>query len=118
LNCRMSDNEGEGSGGGRDKGEMSESGMSPPKHLVMGQEDMMKAWEIWVRQFDWYAAAFRSTLKGAEVQVGIFMSSLGPGVTKIFDAFGLSAAEEKVVATIRRRFEEYCTPNMNISLQR
>jgi hypothetical protein len=61
----MSDNECEGSGGGRGTGEMSESGMSTPTHLVMGQEDTAKAWNIWVRQFDWYAAASRFTLKGA-----------------------------------------------------
>jgi hypothetical protein len=36
----------------------------------MEQEDMTKAWKIWVRQFDWYAAASRFTLKSAEVQVG------------------------------------------------
>jgi hypothetical protein len=46
-----------------------QSGMRPPKHLVMGQDDMAKAWKIWVRQFDWYAAASRFTLKDAEVQV-------------------------------------------------
>jgi hypothetical protein len=65
----MSDNEGEGSGRGQEKGETSELGMIPPKHLVMGQEDMAKAWKIWVCQFDWYAAASGSTLKGAEVQI-------------------------------------------------
>jgi hypothetical protein len=65
TNCRMSDNEGEGSERGREKEEM-------------GQEDMAKAWKIWVRQFDWYAAASRFTLKGPEVQV-----------------FGVSAKEKK-----------------------
>jgi hypothetical protein len=55
---------------------------------------------------NWYAAASRFTLKGAEVQVGKCMSRFGPGVTEIFDAFGVSAKEEKVVATIRRRLEE------------
>jgi hypothetical protein len=69
----MSDNEGKGFEGGRSKGQTSESGVRPPKHLVMEQEDMGKAWKIWVSQFDWYAAASRFTLKGAEVQVGIFM---------------------------------------------
>jgi hypothetical protein len=92
----MSDNEGEGSERGREKEEM-------------GQEAMAKAWKIWVRQFDWYAAASRFTLKNAEVQVGICMFSFGPGVTEIFDAFGVSAKEEKVVATIRRRLGEHFT---------
>jgi hypothetical protein len=36
----MSDNEAKGSGGGREKGETSESGMRPPKNLVMGEEDI------------------------------------------------------------------------------
>jgi hypothetical protein len=66
----MSDNVGEGSRGGRDKGELYESDMRPPKYLLMGQEDMTKAWKIWVRQFDRYTAASRFTLKGAEVQIG------------------------------------------------
>jgi hypothetical protein len=38
----MSDNEGEGSGGCRDKGETSEPAIRTPKHLVMGQKDMAK----------------------------------------------------------------------------
>jgi hypothetical protein len=65
-----------------------------------------------MRQFDRYAAASRFTMKGAEVEIGIFVSSHGPGVTEIFDAFGLSAQEEKVVATIRGTFyarQEYFT---------
>jgi hypothetical protein len=56
---------------------------------------MATAWKIWVCQFDWYEVAPRFTLKGAEVQVGIFMSNLGPGVTETFDVFGLLAAEKK-----------------------
>jgi hypothetical protein len=56
----MSDNVGEGSDRGREKGETSESGMTPSKHRLMGQEDMAKAWKI--RQFDWYAVASRFTL--------------------------------------------------------
>jgi hypothetical protein len=70
-----------------------------------------------MHQFDWYAAASRFTLKGAEVQVGIFMFSLGPEMPEILDVFGLSAEEEKVVATIWRRFEGHFTPVTNISLQ-
>jgi hypothetical protein len=58
---------------------------------------MAKAWKIWVCQFDWYEVASRFTLKGAEVQVGILLSSLGQGMTEIFDLFGLSAVKEKVV---------------------
>jgi hypothetical protein len=77
---------------------------------------MAKAWKIWVHQFDWYAAS-RFSLKSASVQGAIIMSSLGPGMTEIFDVFGLLAQEEKVVATIRRRFEENFTPDTNISLQ-
>jgi hypothetical protein len=42
--------------------EASELGMSPPIHLRMGQEDMTKAWRIWVRQS-------RFTLKGADARV-------------------------------------------------
>jgi hypothetical protein len=79
---------------------------------------MAKAWKIWVCQFDWHEAASRFILRGAEVQVGILMSSLGPGMTEIFDAFGLSTVEEKVVATIRRKLEEHFALDTNISLQR
>jgi hypothetical protein len=79
----MADNESDEFGGGQNKGETSESGMRPPKHLVMGQENMAKVWKIWVRHIDWYAVAVsRFTLKGAEVEVGLFMSSLGPGGRK------------------------------------
>jgi hypothetical protein len=45
------------------------------------------------------------------------MSSLGSGVRDILDAFGLSAQEEKVVATIRMRFVKHFTPDTNISLE-
>jgi hypothetical protein len=40
----MSDSEGERSGG-REKGETPELGITPPKHIFMGQEDMAKSME-------------------------------------------------------------------------
>jgi hypothetical protein len=53
----MFDNDVEGSERRLDKREAPDSGIRPPKHLVVEQNDMTKAWKIWVRQFDWYAMA-------------------------------------------------------------
>jgi hypothetical protein len=91
--------------------------LNQAKHLVMGQEDMVKACKIWVRQFDWYAVASRFSLKGAEVQVGIFMFWLGPGVRKIFDEFGFMAEDvnsrsnysEEIRGTFYARHEHFTT---------
>jgi hypothetical protein len=41
--------------------------------------------------------ASRFTLKGAEVQVGIFMFWLGPGVRKIFDEFGCRSNDSEEI---------------------
>jgi RNase H-like domain found in reverse transcriptase/Reverse transcriptase (RNA-dependent DNA polymerase)/Integrase zinc binding domain/Integrase core domain len=89
-----------------------------PKPLVVGQDDMAKPWKTWLRSFDWYAAATGFYKKDPVVQVGIFMSALGPDVEDIYDQFGLTAQEESDVKVIRAKFTAHFTPNANISVER
>ena len=91
--------------------------IKPPKPLTFGK-DMATEWKMFKQQYNWFEIATQLIRKPAEIQAATFMSVMGPEAINIYNTFNLTAAEQIDVTAIRTAFENYFTPNLNVTYER
>ncbi|XP_049870365.1 uncharacterized protein LOC126369844 [Pectinophora gossypiella] len=97
---------------------MAES-VKPPKYFVTSTlENIAVSWKLWLQQFDWYAIATGLDKKSPEVQVAIFMSSIGPDAAVIYNTFKLNETESQSLKTIKTKFTNHFIPKINETYER
>lgn len=89
----------------------------PPKPLQVSG-DMANDWKLWLQQYEWFETATFMNTKPPNVQVANFMASIGPDAVVIFNTFGLTAAQLGDITTIKERFENHFTPQVNVTYER
>ncbi|XP_059046435.1 uncharacterized protein K02A2.6-like [Achroia grisella] len=94
------------------------SGIKPPKYFCTNSENVAVNWNLWLQQWDWYATATNMHKKKPEVQVAVFMTSIGPEAAVIFNTFGLTQSQSTCLKTIKGKFTAYFTPKVNETYER
>ncbi|XP_061722995.1 uncharacterized protein K02A2.6-like [Cydia pomonella] len=98
---------------------MAENNIKPPKQFIINSnEDVAKAWRLWLQQFEWYAIATNLEEKKPAVQVAVFMACIGPDAVVIYNTFNLSSDEKLQLQTIKDKFTNHFTPKINESYER
>ncbi|XP_063361440.1 uncharacterized protein LOC134658236 [Cydia amplana] len=93
--------------------------IKPPKQfLINANEDVAKAWKLWLQQFEWYAIATNLEEKKPTVQVAVFMACIGPDAVVIYNTFNLTSDEQLQLQTIKDKFTKHFTPKINESYER
>jgi len=90
-------------------------GIRPPKPLVITSDNMANAWKLWLQQFDWYAVANKLSRQPPEVQVAVFMASIGADAIRIYNTFSLTTAQSKDLQVIKDKFAAKFSPTPNES---
>ncbi|XP_049885516.1 uncharacterized protein K02A2.6-like [Pectinophora gossypiella] len=99
--------------------EKADFNVRPPKYFMPNNnENVARAWKLWLQQFEWYAIATLLAEKKPEVQVAVFMSCIGPDAAVIYNTFNLSDSEAKVLSTVKEKFTNYYTPKINETYER
>jgi len=93
-------------------------GIRPPKPLVITSDNMANAWKLWLQQFDWYAVANKLSRQPPEVQVAVFMASIGADAIRIYNTFSLTTAQSKDLQVIKDKFAAKFSPTPNESYVR
>ncbi|UYV63925.1 hypothetical protein LAZ67_2006034, partial [Cordylochernes scorpioides] len=94
---------------------MADQFLKPPKPL---EQSSKEAWDEWIEAFIWYEKAVQLEKKPQEVQVAIFMASIGQLAQKIYKTFKLNEGEENKLQELKGKFNEYFTPKLNYTVER
>lgn len=95
------------------------SHVKPPKYFVTtSSENVSVAWKLWLQQWEWYATATSIAKKNPEIQVAIFMSSIGPEAAVVYNTFNLTTAESKSLEAVKEKFTRHFTPKINETYER
>ncbi|UYV65238.1 K02A2.6-like [Cordylochernes scorpioides] len=94
---------------------MADQFLKPPKPL---EQSSKEAWDEWIEAFIWYEKAVQLEKKPQEVQVAIFMASIGQLAQKIYKTFKLNEGEENKLQELEGKFNEYFTPKLNYTVER
>lgn len=103
--------------GNYSQGVISAGYAKPPRPLDVSG-NMAITWKNWIQQYKWFASAREMDNKSASVQVGTFMSCIGPDAINIFNAFSLTDQEKESVDIIQQKFEQYFAPKTNTTFER
>ncbi|KAL0881705.1 hypothetical protein ABMA27_001506 [Loxostege sticticalis] len=97
----------------------ADNNIRPPKYFVTNtNEDVARAWKLWLQQFEWYSIATNLTEKRPEVQVAVFMSCVGPDAAVIYNTFNLTETEANHLQTVKQKFTNHFTPQINETYER
>ncbi|UYV83387.1 K02A2.6-like [Cordylochernes scorpioides] len=77
---------------------MADQFLKPPKPL---EQSSKEAWDEWIEAFIWYEKAVQLEKKPQEVQVAIFMASIGQLAQKIYKTFKLNEGEENKLQELK-----------------
>ncbi|XP_073966936.1 uncharacterized protein [Choristoneura fumiferana] len=93
--------------------------VKPPKDFVINpNENVARAWKLWLQQFEWYAIATHLEDKKPAVQVAVFMSCVGQEAAVIYNTFNLTETESLQLQTIKNKFTNHFTPKINETYER
>ena len=89
-----------------------------PEELNIRAEDKPTEWQKFKQRFDVFATATGLDSKSDEVQAATFLHIIGADAHEVSNTFQFDSEEEKDMATLKAKFEEYCLPKKNITLER
>lgn len=89
----------------------------PPKPLAYLNGNMEITWRLWRQQYEWFEIAAQLETKPADVQVAIFMLTIGTAVSVIYNSFDFSATDRVDVETIKTAFQNYFISFSNKSFE-
>ncbi|UYV73609.1 K02A2.6-like [Cordylochernes scorpioides] len=81
---------------------MADQFLKPPKPL---EQSSKEAWDEWIEAFIWYEKAVQLEKKPQEVQLAIFMASIGQLAQKIYKTFKLNEGEENKLQELKERYQ-------------
>lgn len=90
---------------------MSDFIARPDKLKLTG--NLAENWKRFKRSFDNFLVAAECNTKPDAVKTAIFLNTLGEEGNDVFDAFGLTAEQKAVYATVIQTFENFCKPKTN-----
>lgn len=88
----------------------------PPPINVHG--DRAEEWQLFDQQFSWYSAATSLTSQPENVQIAVFMSSIGPEAVEEFNSLKLSEEDQDSLAQIRLALKTRFAPRTNYRFER
>ena len=91
--------------------------LPPPKPLSF-VGNVAENWRRWIQQFRLYLNATGFDKKPTQVQCSTLLKVAGEEALEIFNTFGLSDEDKVKIDVVIKKFEEYCTPQKNVTYER
>lgn len=89
----------------------------PPQPLNI-HGDRVEEWQLFEQQFDWYAAATSLAAQPENIQIAVFMSTLGSEAVKEYNSLKLSPAESQKLDSIKSALRSRFAPTRNFRFER
>lgn len=89
----------------------------PPSELVIN-DNLSANWKLFKQKFENYLKASDKESKDDEVKVAILLNCIGDEALEVYNTFGLSVEDSKVLKTVTDKFDEYCKPRTNVVYNR
>jgi hypothetical protein len=91
---------------------------TPPGALRVLAPNLKEEWEFFKQRFDLYLTASGGDSKPAATKAAIFLHTIGEDALKVYNSFNLPSPQDKDLAVIKAKFDEYCTPRKNVVYER
>ena len=89
-----------------------------PHSLEINDSNVAEKWSEWKEIGEHYIATSKVNKEEGDVQVAVFLTTIGPEARKVFKTWNLLATERKDIKGVIERFNNYCNPRKNIPFER
>ena len=79
-----------------------------PKHLVMHAGCMEQNWKRWKREWQNYIKGRRIENQDDDWLTSVFLGFIGPDANDVYDGFDFADGEDRKMAVILAKFDEFC----------
>ena len=87
-----------------------------PKSLSLSG-DIASNWKKWRQSFELYMIASGGAAKEEKIKVALLLHVLGEEALEIYNSFDMTEAEKASYNNTMTKFQEYCVPQSNISVE-
>lgn len=94
-----------------------EAMLKPPSPMVF-EGNIKENWLKWKQSFTLYLKATGLDKKDEERKVAVLLCVIGDEAVEKYNTFGLSESEAKVLKNVIDKFEEFCVPKSNETVDR
>lgn len=94
-----------------------ESLFRPPEPLVV-DGNIADNWRKFNQKFDVFLLASGLDKKPEETRVAVFLNLIGDEGLELYNSFTFTAEELKSLDSIKKKFQEYCSPQENVIFER
>ena len=92
--------------------------LPPPAPLVL-EGNVAENWKTFQQRFKLYLDATGASEKGERQQTSLLLHVIGDKALEVYNTFHFAdAADAMTLATVLQKFEDYCTPKTNLTLER
>ena len=93
--------------------------LPPPGSLNFDAGNLSHAWKTWRQHFELVLAVTESDRKSNKACSSIFLTCIGSRRREIYNMFEFEGEDDRMdVASVLRKFEEFCIPRKNITMLR
>ncbi|XP_070550519.1 uncharacterized protein [Ptychodera flava] len=90
----------------------------PPEPLKL-EGNLSENWRRWKQRFQLYMEASEANEKPEKNQCSIFLHVVGDEALEAYNTFTFTnAADKEKIQVLYEKFEEYCSPRKNVTLER